>query len=230
MSTFDVSKFAVTNAQQQSTVKDFYITETSPIAIEDVAVATADSLNVVFFTFLMLFPSAICIWWNSEIRFMWVALISFLVVGIMGLSRYDHQTRGLRERTTKGQISWEQSKSENKSSAKAEIRFFRDGTEREASVTSVIKSSCLSIQQIHQLAVEVVGSGKFTQDLVTKSAQISAKSYQAVASELMDQGLINFKGENSKQGYVITKLGYRLFGQMVADGRGTPLLVDQVEN
>jgi len=198
--------------------------------MEDVAVATADSLNVVFFTFLVIGPSAMCIWWNSEIRFMWVALVSLIVVGIMGLSRYDHQTRGLREKTTTGQISWEQSKSENKSSAKAEIRFFRDGSNREASVTSVIKSSCLSIHQLHQLAVNVVGTGKFTQDLVTKSAQISAKSYQAVAAELMEQGLINFKGENSKQGYTITKLGYHLFGQMAADGRGTPLLTDYVEN
>jgi predicted transcriptional regulator len=78
------------------------------------------------------------------------------------------------------------------------------------------------------LAIALVNYVKFTQDIVTKAARISAQSYQNLASDLMSQGLISFKGESAKQGYKITNLGYQLFGQM-SDGH-TPLLADPNEN
>jgi|JFJP01.1.fsa_nt_gi predicted transcriptional regulator len=228
--TFDISKFAVSNSQQQSTVKKFEVSETNEISIDDIGVVTADALNVVALTTLMLLPSAFCIWYNTTIPFLYTMVTVMIVIGVMGLSRYDHGTRALmtRMKVTRGRIAWEQSKTSDKSTAKADIRFFRDGSNNQPTVTSVIKSSMLSIHQLSNLSVALVSSGKFNQDTVTKVAQISAQSYQNVASELMAQGLINFKGDSPKQGYKITPLGYQLFGQMA--GGSTPLLADNNEN
>jgi len=228
--TFDISKFVISNNQQQSLVGDFTLTETKDITTSDIKVVAGDTLMVVGLTAFMVMPSSLCVWYNSTIPFLYVALVSLVVIGVMGLSRYDHNTRGLMGRVyvSKGEINWQQSRTSDKTTGKAEIRFFRDGSNNQPTVTSVIKSSMLSIHQLTNLSAALVSSGKFNQDTVTKVAQISAQSYQNVASELMGQGLINFKGDSPKQGYKITPLGYQLFGQMA--GGSTPLLADNNEN
>ena len=218
--TFDISKFSVGNSQQQSIVKEFEISETLPVSLGDI---TSDTINVIGLTGFMLFPISLCIWYNTNIPFMYLFIISLMVVGVMGLSRYDHNTRGLRVKTTSGRIIWEQSKSASKTSQKAEIKYIKDDYGNEVNyVNNLLKSAICNVSQLESLASGVLAVGKFNQDVVTKYAQISNSDYANLCNELLEQNVINLKGQSAKNGYTVSKRGWELFGRLAK--QPTPLL------